>query len=59
MKLEETEDLKLQYVYRIETNTTHINNKQDSDVDLSEIYEKNPIFKGKRSFKKWCNYCRR
>ena len=28
MKLEETENLKLQYVNRIETNTTHINHKQ-------------------------------
>ena len=36
MKLEETENLKLQYVNRIETNTTHVNNLQDSDVDLSE-----------------------
>ena len=36
MKLEETENLKLQYVNRIETNTTHINNIRDSDVDLSE-----------------------
>ena len=30
MKLEETENLKLQYVNRIETNTTHINNIQES-----------------------------
>ena len=66
MKLEETENLKLQYVNRIETNTTHINNIQDSDTDLIEkiteilnIYENNPNFKGKPSFKKWCNYCRR
>ena len=66
MKLEETENLKLQYVNRIETNTTHINNIQDSDVDLTEkiteilnIYEKNPNFKVKPSFKKWCNYCQR
>ena len=66
MKLEATENLKLQYVNRIETNTTHINNIQDSDVDLSEkiteildIYERNPNFKGKQFFKKWCNYCRR
>ena len=66
MKLEETENLKLQYVKRIETNTTHINNIQDSDVDLTEkvtetlnIYEKNPNFKGKQSFKNWCNFCRR
>ena len=59
MKLEETENFKLHYVNRIETNTTHINNIQDSDVDLTEkiteilkIYEKNPNFKGKQSFKK-------
>ena len=36
MKLEETENLKLQYVNIIETNTTHINNIQESDVDLTE-----------------------
>ena len=66
MKLEETENLKLQYVNPIETNTTHINNIQESDTDLIEkiteilnIYEKHPNFKGKPSFKKWCNYCRR
>ena len=66
MKLEETENLKLQYVNRIETNTTHINKIQESDTDLIEkiteilnIYERNPNFKGKPSFKKWCNYCRR
>ena len=66
MKLEETENLKLQYVNQIETNTTQINNIHDSDADLTEkiteilnIYEKNPNFKGKPSFKKWCNYCRR
>ena len=66
MKLEETENLKLQFVNRIETNTTHINNIQESDTDLIEkiteilnIYEKHPNFKGKSSFKKWCNYCRR
>ena len=66
MKLEETENLKLQFVIRIETNTTHINNIQESDIDLSEkiteilnIYEKNPNYKGTPSFKKWCNYCRR
>ena len=65
MKLEETENL-VQYVDRIQTNTTHINNIHDSDVDLSKkiteilnIYEKNPNFKGKLSFKKRCNYCRR
>ena len=66
MKFEETENLKLQYVNRIETNTTNINNIQESDTDLVEkiteilnIYEKHPNFKGKPSFKKWCNYCRR
>ena len=32
MKLEETENLKLQYVNRIETNTTHINNIQESKI---------------------------
>ena len=36
MKLEETENLKLQYVNRVETNITHLNNIQNSDVDLSE-----------------------
>ena len=36
MKLEETENLKLQSVDRIETNTTHINNIQESDTDLIE-----------------------
>ena len=66
MKLEETENLKLQYVNRIETNTRQINNTHDSDVDLTEkiteilkIHEKNSSFKGKPSFKKWCNYCQR
>ena len=66
MKLEETENLKLQYVNRIETASTNINNIQESDTGLVEkiteilnIYEKHPNFKGKPSFKKWCNYCRR
>ena len=36
MKLEETKNLKLQYVNRIETNTTHINNIQESVRDLIE-----------------------
>ena len=34
MKLEETENLKVQYVNRIETNTTHINNIKGSDTEL-------------------------
>ena len=67
MKLEETENLKLQYVNRIETNTTHINNIQESDTYLIEkiteildIYENIQTLKAnKPSFKKWCNYCRR
>ena len=66
IKLEETENLKLQYVNRNETNTTHKNKVQESDTDLIEkiteilnIYEKHPNFKGKPSFKRWCNYCRR
>ena len=45
MKLEETENLKLQYVNRIETKTTHINNIQESDIDLTvkitNTYRKN------------------
>ena len=36
MKLEETENLKLQYINRIETNTTNNNNIQESDTDLVE-----------------------
>ena len=59
MKLEETENLKLQYVNNIQTITSHINKIHDSDSDLSKqitetliIYEKNPKFKGKPSFKK-------
>ena len=59
MKLEETENLKLQYVNRIETTPTNINNIQESETDLVEkiteilnIYKKNPNFKGKPSFKK-------
>ena len=59
MKLEETENLKSQYVNRIETNTTNINNIQDSDTDLVEkiteilnIYEKHPNFKRQTIFQK-------
>ena len=57
MKLEETENLKLQYVNRIETNTTNINNIQESDLvekitEILNIYEKHSNFKGKPSFKK-------
>ena len=56
MNFEETENLKLQYVNRIETNTTHISNIQESDTDLVEkiteilnIYEKHPNFKGNQN----------
>ena len=52
MKLEETENLKLQYVNNIQTATSQINNINDSDTDLFQkiteilnIYEKNPKFK--------------
>ena len=62
MKPEETESLKLQYVNNIQTTTSQINNINDCDTVLSEkitdilnIYEKNPNFKGKPSFKSWCN----
>ena len=66
MKIYETENLKLQYVNNIKIPTSQINNINNSDTELSEkiteilnIYEKNPNFKGKPSFKKWCNYYRR
>ena len=66
MKLEETENLKFQYVRNIQTTTSQINNINDSDTELSEkiteilnIYEKNPNFIGKPSFKRRCNFCRR
>ena len=45
MKLEETENRKLQYVNNFQTTTTQINSIHNSDIDLSEeilnIYEKN------------------
>ena len=60
-KLEQAEITK-----KLEETENHINNIHDSVVDLTEkvteilnIYEKNPNFKGKPSFKKGCNYCRR
>ena len=66
VKLEETEYLKLQNVNTIQTTTTQKITIHDSDLDLSKkiteilnIYEKNPNFEGKPSFKKWSNYCRR
>ena len=66
MKLEEIENLKLHYVSNIQTTPSQIYNVHDSDFELAEkitqilnMYEKNPKFKGKPSFKKWCIYCRR
>ena len=66
VKLVETENFKLHYNNKVQTTTTQIYHINNSDTDLSEkvteilnIYEKNPNFKGKPSFKKWCNYCRR
>ena len=63
MKLEETENPKLQYVNRIGANTTHINNIQDSDVDLTErITEILNIYEEKTKFQRYTifqNYCRR
>ena len=57
MKLEDTENLKLQYVSNIHT-TTSKKNFHESNTDLAEkitqiliIYEKNRNFKGETSFK--------
>ena len=54
IKLEETENLKLQYVTIIQKTTKQINNINNSDTDLSKkiteilnIYEKNTNFKKK------------
>ena len=66
IKLEKTENLKLQYVENFQTTTSHQNNFQDYDNELAEtntqilnIFEKKPNCKSKLSFNKWCNYCRR
>ena len=65
MKLEETENLKLQYVNNTQATTLQINNINDSErivrkiTEILNICEKNPNFKGKPYFKKWCNFCRR
>ena len=68
MKLEETENLKLQYVYNIQTTTSQINNINDSDTELSEkiteilnIYEKTQILKANHYSKNgvgWTQHCR-
>ena len=51
MKLEETENLKLQCVTNIQTTTSQVNDIHDSDTKLADkitqtfiIYEKNPNF---------------
>ena len=66
MKLEETEKLKLQYLNNMQANTSQIYKFHVSETELAEkitqminIFEKNPTFKGKSSFKKWCSYCPR
>ena len=58
MKLEEPKNLTLHYVNNIQIITSQINNVYDSDTEISEkiteilnIYEENPNFKGKSSFK--------
>ena len=62
MRIEEADGLKLQYVSNIQTTALHINNVQDSDIEIAEkfsqtlnISAKDPILKDKPSFKKWCN----
>ena len=62
IKLIETENLNLNYVNNIQTTTSQINNLHDSNTELAEkitqilnIYGKKTIFKGKPSFKKWCD----
>ena len=66
MQLEETENLKLQDVNNIQTTTSQKNHIHDSDNELAEkiiqilnIYEKNPNLKGKPSFEKMVQFCRR
>ena len=44
MKLEETENLKLQYVNKIETTSTNSNNIQESETDLVEKITEYSIF---------------
>ena len=56
MKLEETENLKLQYVKRIETNTIHINNIQDSNNrNRSYSNNRNHRYQNNRSRNNSCN----
>ena len=65
--MKKTEKLKLQYAKNnIQATISQLKIINDSDTGLSEkitgilkIYEKNFNFKGKPSFKKWCNYCQR
>ena len=46
MKLEETENCKLQYVNNIQTTNSQINYIHDSDTQILNIYEKNLNFTG-------------
>ena len=62
IKLIETENLNLNYVNNIQTTTSQINNLHDSNTELAEknhsnikYLRKKTIFKGKPSFKKWCD----
>ena len=41
MKLEETENIKLQYVNKIQTTTSQINHIHDSDTELQKITKTN------------------
>ena len=67
MKLEETENLRLQYVNDITKTISHLNDIQAKTQNrfsqkiysYSKNYERNQKFKCKRSIRKWCNYCRR
>ena len=62
MKLEETENLKLQYVNKIKTNASQINNINNSDTELSKkitkflnVYEKTQISKANHFSKNGVN----
>ena len=58
-----TENLKLQYVNNIQTTASQVNHIHDSDTELADKITQKLIEylreKGKPSFKKRYNYCRR
>ena len=67
MKLEETENLKLQFVNNIQTTTSQINNINESDTELSKklltfrtsTRKTQVLMKNQNHLsKKWGNYCR-